>query len=69
MTPDYNAAKNYLSKAYNSTDLVVIINGSTFYLLHNSFRNNVFSYLITAKNYLCKTSWKYKIIFGSYVLL
>jgi hypothetical protein len=29
MTPDYNAAKNYLSKAYNSTDLVVIINDST----------------------------------------
>jgi hypothetical protein len=59
MTPDYNAAKNYLSKAYNSTDSVVIINDSTFYLpsasprgeLHNSFRNNVFSYLITARNY------------------
>jgi hypothetical protein len=51
MTPDYNAAKNYLSKAYNSTDLVVIINDSTFYLLHNSFGNNVFSYLITARNY------------------
>ena len=51
MTPDYSAAKNYLSKAYNSTDSVVIINDSTFYLLHNSFRDNVFSYLITAKNY------------------